>query len=70
MLSLRSMLSKLTLRPLIFYQPVQCIHVSEVDLRARKGTRERKEKIKKKNKSDKLTKITKVGFVPRNKLHM
>lgn len=65
MLSLRSVFSKLTIRSQTFYQPIQCIHLTDVDLRARKGTRERREKLKKKNKIDKLTKITKVGFIPR-----
>lgn len=64
MLGLRSLFSKMTVRPQTFYQPIQCLHVSEVDWRARKGTRERREKLKKKNKTEKLTKITKVGFVP------
>lgn len=70
MLGLKSMLSRLTIRPQTFYQPIQCIHVSEVDLKARKGTREKREKLKKKNKTEKLSKITKVGFIPRSKLHM
>lgn len=66
MLGLRSILTKLTIRPQTFYQPVQCIHMSDVDLRARRGTREKREKLKKKNKSEKLAKITKVGYIPRN----
>lgn len=61
------MLSRLTIRPQTFYQPIQCIHVSEVDCRARKGTRERREKLKKKNKTEKLAKITKVGYIPPSK---
>lgn len=70
MLGLRSMLSRLTIRSQTFYQPVQCIHLTEVDLRARKGTREKREKLKKKNKTEKLNKITKVGYIPRSKMHM
>lgn len=64
------MLSKLAIRPQTFYQPIQCLHVSEVDLRARKGTREKREKLKKKNKTEKLTKITKVGFIPRSQRNL
>lgn len=67
MLALRSLLSKVTIRSQICYQPIQCLHVTDVDLRARKGTRERREKLKKKNKTEKLTKATKVGFVPASK---
>lgn len=63
MLNLRSMLSRLTIRPAAFYRPMQCIHTSEVDLRARKGTREKREKLKKKIKAEKLAKITKVGSI-------
>lgn len=70
MLALRSMLSKMTIRPQTFYQPIQCLHVSEIDLRARKGTREKREKLKKKNKTEKLTKITKVGFIPGGKKNL
>lgn len=64
------MFSRLVIRPQAFYQPLQYIHTTEVDLRARKGTREKREKLKKKNKTEKLSKITKVGFIPRNKLNM
>ncbi|XP_031620369.1 39S ribosomal protein L1, mitochondrial [Contarinia nasturtii] len=67
MLGLRSMFSRLMIRPQSFYQPAQCIHTSEVDLRARKGTRERREKIAKKNRAAKLAKITKVGYIPQRK---
>lgn len=70
MLNLRSMLSRLTIRPSVFYQPLQCIHTSEVDLRARKGTRERKEKLKRKIKAEKLAKITKVGSIPSTRRKM
>lgn len=73
MLGLRSIISRLMIRPQIFYQPFQCVHVSEVDFRARKGTREKWEKLKKKNKQAKLaklTKITKTGFIPRSKLRL
>lgn len=70
MLGLRSMLSRLSVRPQAFYQPCQCIHVSEVDFKARKGTREKWEKLKKKNKTAKLTTITKVGFIPRTRMHL
>lgn len=61
------MLSRLTIRPAIFYQPLQCIHLSEVDLRARKGTREKRDKLKKKIKAEKLARITKVGSIPANR---
>lgn len=70
MLGLRSLLSKMTIRSQTFYQPIQLLHVSEVDLRARKGTREKREKLKKKNKTEKLNKIIKVGYVPYAKRNM
>lgn len=58
------MFSKLVTAPRVLYQPMQFIHVSQVDLRARKGTRERKEKIKKKNKAEKAARIAKIGAIP------
>lgn len=67
MLALRSVFSKLTIGVQTFRQPVQCIHVSQVDSRARKGTREKWEKLKKKIKAEKAAKITKVGFIPKNR---
>lgn len=60
MLGLSSMFSRLLIRPQTYRQPMQCIHVSQIDLRARKGTRERREKLKKKAKIE----IKKVGFIP------
>lgn len=69
MLTLRSMFARLAVRPQAIYQPVQAFHVSGVDMRARKGTREKREKLKKKHKAEKLAKmarIAKVGVV-RNK---
>lgn len=61
MLGLRSMLTKLVLSPRVLYQPVQNFHVSQVDLRARQSTRERKAKIAKKNKAEKEARIAKIG---------
>lgn len=69
MLGLKSMFSRLLIRPQINYQSIQSIQISAVDLRARKGTRERREKIAKKNRAAKLAQITKVGYIPRPKWH-
>lgn len=41
--------SKLLIRPTQFYQPVQCLHVTDVNPAARKGTREKARKLKLKN---------------------
>lgn len=51
----------------ITLQPVQPLHVSAVDLKARKGTREKWAKLKKKRKAEKMTDDVKVGYVPRKK---
>lgn len=46
--------SRLVVRPTQFYQPVQCLHLTDIDLAARKGTRERKQKLKVKNELKKV----------------
>lgn len=63
MLGLRSMLTRMALPPRIVYQPVQTFHVSQVDLRARQSTRERKAKLAKKNKAEKEARIAKIGVL-------
>lgn len=48
-------------------QPVQPFHLSAVDLKARKGTREKWAKLRKKHKAERLSEIIDVGFVPFNR---
>lgn len=48
-------------------QPVLAFHVSAVDLKARKGTREKWAKLKKKRKAATMTDDVKVGYVPRKR---
>lgn len=61
--AISSALSKFATRPQPLRQSFQLLHLSAVDLRARKGTREkaRKKKVK--------VEIKKVGFIPHNLRH-
>lgn len=69
MLRLRTLFARVpVLVEHITRQPVQPIHVSAIDLKARKGTREKWAKEKKKHKAAKLAKkVEDVGYVPFNK---
>lgn len=69
MLGLRSMFAKMLIAPRLSYQPVQAIHLTEIDYRARVGTRVRKAKIAKENRAKKLAKIAKIGNLGLNKRH-
>lgn len=66
MLGLRSMLTRMVLPQRILHHLVQNFHVSQVDLRARQSTRERKAKVAKKNKAEKEARIAKIGVLGHN----
>lgn len=68
MLRLRTLFARLpALTEQIVRQPVRPFHVSAIDLKARKGTREKRDKLKKKHKAETLSDMVDVGFIPYQK---